>query len=42
MGAFFYGYKTNSAAMYESVTNDEGEVRMLNQEVMELVLATGE
>jgi hypothetical protein len=35
MGAFRYGYKTNSAAMYVSVTNDEGEVRNVNQEIMD-------
>jgi hypothetical protein len=32
MGAFCYGYKPNSAAMYVSVTNDQGKNRLVSQE----------
>jgi hypothetical protein len=32
MGAFRYGYKPNSAAMYVSITNDQGEDRFVSQE----------
>ena len=33
MGAFRYGYKPNSAAMYVSITNDQGENQMVSEEV---------
>jgi hypothetical protein len=35
MGAFRYGYKPNSAAMYVSVTNDQGENRLVTQADMD-------
>ena len=35
MGAFRYGYKSNSAPIYVSLNNDEGEDRLVSQEIMD-------